>query len=275
MLKRTAVYLPSGPRKLFTLLSLPEGSAKGVVVHVPAFAEEMNKSRRMVTLATEGLVADGWAVVVFDFSGCGDSSEMLEHVDWEMWVEDLDTVFNWVGVTFPGLAVNLWCLRGGALIASDWLGRAQRLSGALLLWQPVLSGKLQLTQFLRLKAANGMSSDADARRVMADVRTALSEGKSVDVAGYRLSAKLAEGMNGAAFSVGENGPLKLAVLEVGGNEDGALSPAVQTAVSKWARDDRVILCEKVAGPTFWGTPYIRTVPALVLATRRMLRQWQE
>jgi uncharacterized protein len=120
VLKRTATYIPSGERKLFALLSLPQGAAKGVVLHVPAFAEEMNKSRRMATLATQGLVEDGWAVVVFDLSGCGDSSELLENVDWGMWVEDLDNVFKWVAAAFPGLVVNLWCLRGGALIASDW-----------------------------------------------------------------------------------------------------------------------------------------------------------
>jgi uncharacterized protein len=119
-----------------------------------------------------------------------------------------------------------------------------------------------------------MISETDARSVMADVRTALSEGNSVDIAGYRVSSKLAEGMADAAFSVGEDGPRKLGVLEVGGNEDGAMSPAVQAAITKWARDDRVILCQKVAGPTFWGTPYIRTVPDLVLATRRMLGQLQ-
>lgn len=270
MLKRVATYVPSGNRRLFTLLSCPEGAARGVLVHVPAFAEEMNKSRRMLTLATEGFVEDGWAVVVFDLSGCGDSSESLEDVLWQMWVEDLDNIICWVSGSFPGLEIVPWCLRGGALVASDWLAGAERHCRGILLWQPTLSGKLQLTQFLRLKAANDMLSETDARNAMADVRASLDRGESVDVAGYRISAGLAKGMAGATFALGEGGPSRVALIEVGGNEESMLSPAVRAGISKWARQDREILAERVVGPAFWGTPYIRTVPELVCVSRRML-----
>lgn len=274
VLQRTATYIPSADRQLFTLLSLPRGEAKGIVVHVPPFAEEMNKSRRMLTLTTEALVEAGWMVVLFDLTGCGDSSGGLEDVSWEMWIEDLDNVIEWCAAAYPELELNLWCLRGGALIASDWLARNRRPCNAVLLWQPVLSGKLQLTQFLRLKAANSMLSEADARSAVAEIRKRLDQGQSVDIAGYCISTKFAKGMAGANLSVDGSGPRKLGVVEIGGGANGAFSPAIEAAIAKWESNGCRVLCEKVVGPAFWGTPYIRTVPELVHVSRRFLEQLQ-
>lgn len=272
-LRRTVAYVPSGTRQLFALLSESEVPPRGLVVHVPAFAEEMNKSRRMITLATEGLVQDGWAVLVFDLSGCGDSSELLEDIDWDMWVEDLDNVLSWGRQQFPGLGVVLWSLRGGALIASEWMARAGQ-ALPLLMWQPALNGKLQLTQFLRLKAANDMLSEMDARNVMAELRQKIDHGESVNVAGYCLSAKLAQGMTRAVFDFSTQGDVNTAVLEIGSEENASLSPAVQGLVERGAAGTRRISAEKIAGPAFWSTQYIETIPALVTASRRVLEHFR-
>lgn len=271
-LRRTVAHVPSAGRQLFSLLSEPATASKGVVVHVPAFAEEMNKSRRMLTLATEGFVQDGWAVLQFDLSGCGDSSELLEDVDWGMWVEDLGNMLKWCGRRFPDVGIVLWGLRGGALILSDWLAKSGY-AWPLLLWQPVLSGKLQLTQFLRLKAANDMLSDADARNAMAQLRARIESGQSVDVAGYRLSAGLAQGMSRAVFGVANEGPSQIAVLEIGAPQSTALSPAIQGAVAKWSVGDRRVSAEKIVGAAFWSTQYIEIVPGLVTESRRVLEQF--
>lgn len=272
-LRRTVSYLPSGKRQLFSLLSEPEVPPRGLVVHVPAFAEEMNKSRRMITLATEGLVEDGWSVLLFDFSGCGDSSEVLEEIAWEMWIEDLDSVLSWSRLRFPGLGVVLWSLRGGALIASEWMAwKGQNLP--VLMWQPTLSGKLQLTQFLRLKAANDMLSEMDARNVMADLRKKIEEGEPVDVAGYRVSAKLAGGMSRAVFDLSVKEGRDIAILEVGSAEGSSLSPALQGLVEKASIGTFQVFAQKIAGAAFWSTQYIETVPGLVTASRKVLEQFR-
>ena len=272
-LRRSVAHLPSGKRQLFSLLSEPPVEPRGVVVHVPAFAEEMNKSRRMVTLATEALVQDGWAVIVFDLSGCGDSSELLQDVDWEMWIEDLDSVVAWSKQRFPDRQLVLWSLRGGALIASDWMASTGQVL-PMLMWQPALSGKLQLTQFLRLKAANDMLSEMDARSVMAELRRKIDEGESVEVAGYCLSAKLAQGMSLAAFALPESDGVDIALLEVGSAENATLSPAGKSLVEKGAVVASGVFAEKITGPAFWSTQYIETVPGLVTASRKALEQFQ-
>ena len=54
----------------------------GLVVHAPAFAEEMNKSRRMVALQARALAEDGLAVLLVDPLGCGDSPGDFGDATW-------------------------------------------------------------------------------------------------------------------------------------------------------------------------------------------------
>lgn len=270
-MRRSVFHIGSGDRQLFALLSEPDGgTARGVVVHVPAFAEEMNKSRRMVTLATQAFVEDGWAVLHFDLSGCGDSSGLFDEADWSAWLEDLDGVLGWCRARFGAEGqVVLWGLRCGALLIGDWI-KAQGAAHPLLLWHPVLSGKLHLTQFLRLRVANDMLSDADSRNVMAEMRARLDDGKPVFVAGYSLSARLAGGMSRAAFGLPMGFARRLAVFEISASENGELSPATISAVERWRSLGVEVMDELVSGPAFWSTQYIETAPGLIDASRRSL-----
>lgn len=273
-MRRSARFIDVAGRRLFVLQSDPDGPSKGVVIHVPAFAEEMNKSRRMVTLATQALVADGWSVLVFDLSGCGDSSGVFEDADWAVWIEDLDHVVAWSRQQAETAdAVVLWALRGGALIASDWLARSGRSVRACVLWQPVLSGKLQVTQFLRLRAASEMLGVTDASSSMTVLRASLREGKSVDVAGYRLNPQLVEGMENSAVEFLRGACPEVAMIEIGTGESASPSPAMQVALDKWSAAGLMVDHRRIAGPAFWNTQYIETAPELVSATSSILRSY--
>lgn len=270
-MQRSAFHIDAGGRKLFALFSEPDTAAHGIIVHVPAFAEEMNKSRQMVGLACQAFVADGWAVLQFDFSGCGDSSGLFEEANWEAWREDLDAVLDWCHRKAQGHGrVVLWGLRCGALHAGDWM-KTRNVGYPMLLWHPVYNGKLHLTQFLRLRAANSMLSDADARNVMAELRTRLDGGEEVSVAGYRLSPMLAKGMNQASFGLSSPFSCKVAVFEVGAvGETGDISPATASAAEKWRAQGADVRMEVIPGQAFWNTQYLRRVPELIEASRRSL-----
>src|SRR5690606_21241351 len=125
----------------------------GVFVHAAAFADEMNKSRRMVALQARRLAGAGYAVLRPDLTGCGDSEGEFGEATWTGWVDDLLAAADWAGRQYPASAPPLWFWghRMGALLAC---AAAARLPGSrLLLWQPVTSGRTQLRQFLRLKSA--------------------------------------------------------------------------------------------------------------------------
>src|SRR5262252_6161920 len=99
----------------FRLVSRPSGqSARGTFVFVHAFAEEMNKSRRMAARMARMLAEDGWWVVQRDLRGCGDSTGEFGDATWHDWVLDIGEE---LAQASEG-PLWLWAQRAGALIAS-------------------------------------------------------------------------------------------------------------------------------------------------------------
>lgn len=263
---------PEGGR--FCLLTRPAGTIRGVLLHVPPFAEELNKSRRMVALAARTFAESGWAVLQIDHYGCGDSAGDFGDAAWQNWVADVELAWQWLqtfcGEHAPGVPRGLWALRAGSLIVADWL-QSSVARPPLLLWQPVTSGKQHLTQFLRMKAASEMLSDADARGVMARVRVALQDGEAVEVAGYAVSPQLAARMDAAVLRLPPDFSAPVAILEVSGAEPPESSPAVRLLVDKWRATGVPIIAEAVSGAGFWQTQEIETAPGLIDPSVRFLR----
>jgi uncharacterized protein len=234
---------------------------RGRVVHVPAFAEEMNKCRPMTALAARSLAEIGYGVLQIDLLGCGDSSGDFGDATWDLWVADILAGIEWTQ-NRTDAPLWLWGLRSGALLASA-VTRAADLASSLLLWQPALSGRSQLTQFLRTKLASDMLADNAASGGTQALRAQLQQGASIEIAGYRLSPALAAGMDHADCAFAEK--VETVVwLEVGA--DPVLSAASQAAVDA-LRSRRVrVHAEAVAGPRFWQTVETEMCPALIAAT---------
>lgn len=76
----------------FRIVTQPaEGRFAGTVVWVHAFAEEMNKTRRMSALMARLFAGDGWRVVQKDLSGCGDSAGDFSEASWAAWLDDVES----------------------------------------------------------------------------------------------------------------------------------------------------------------------------------------
>ena len=86
---------PNG--KLHVSIFVPSQAVplRGCVIHVPAFAEEMNKCRPMVSRQARGLAESGIAVVVPDLSGTGDSEGEFSSATWLNWKADLAYLVHW------------------------------------------------------------------------------------------------------------------------------------------------------------------------------------
>lgn len=259
-----------GHGQRFALLSEPDFTPCGIVIYVHPFGEEMNKSRHMVTRAIQGFVDDGWAVLQVDLNGCGDSSGDFSEASWCDWIDDLSHAVQWCRERFA-VPICLWGLRSGCLLIAEWLTRSGE-SLPLLFWQPVLNGKQHLTQFLRLKAAAEMLTDADSRNVMSEMRKRLDAGEAVEVAGYLLAPAMASGLSAAILDLPEGFSATVVVLEVSAAENASVSPACKAAIARWSSSGTRVSSELVPGPAFWSTQYLETVPELVAASRRSLAE---
>lgn len=268
-----AFYLPASSdasSQRFCLLHKPDPKTawRGAVVYVHPFAEEMNKSRRMAALQARALAAAGYAVLQIDLQGCGDSSGDFGDGTWEGWIEDVCLACNWLQQHCDA-ELWLWGLRTGGLLASVAAARIDRPS-SLLLWQPVVSGKQYLQQFLRLKLASEMQG-GDPKKLMEHMRGQLALGQSVEVAGYHLSSGLADGLEKAELS-----PAKqttriewvelLAQVDEGVDTMASLSPLASTRLEKWRAAGLPARGRAVCGPSFWQTAEIAECPALLEAS---------
>ena len=243
------------------------------MVYVHPFGEEMNKSRRMAALQSRALAAAGWTVLQVDLGGCGDSDGDFGNASWPGWVADVRDAATWLGER-GGCTPWLWGLRSGCLVATAAAPALPALPG-LLFWQPVLSGKQFLQQFLRLKIAAQILGSAEAQRVdTRELRERLLKGDSVEVAGYEVSPGLALGLEAIVLAP-VPGDAPVAWIEVSGAEATELSPAARARAAQWKAAGHPVDARCVAGQAFWQTQEIAECPALIdatLATLASIRQ---
>jgi uncharacterized protein len=260
-----AFHLGSGPDRRFAVL-WPADTARpqrGSILFVAPWAEEANKSRRMVAQTARALAAQGWTVLRFDVYGTGDSPGDLADACWEQWVDDLVRAFDWLQER-TGNAPVLWAMRAGALLAD---ASRSRLLGAsrLLLWQPVTSGKTHLTQFLRLRVAADVIGGGSANTTTRILLEQFQRGQPVEIAGYQVPPAVALALQDAQW----RGPWPNAQVdwfEIGLAEAPAVSPAAAIVVEKMRDDGSKVRAVAVQGAPFWQTPELEDCPALVAAT---------
>ena len=254
-----------------------EGGARGCVLAVHAFAEEMNKTRATAADGARALAAAGFAVLQVDLLGCGDSSGDFEDASWDAWLGDLADAWAWLQVHATGPRW-IWGTRFGALLADQFAGQCVPAADGLLLWQPVVNGAQHLGQFLRLKTVNGLLRAAAtddtvtpvARVAQPSPRADLAAGRAIEVAGYRLTPQLADAMEAArlgASSAGEGRSLpRVRWFEIGSQSDASLSPVATKVVDRWRGEGSDVAIAHVVGSAFWQTLEIERCDALVDAT---------
>lgn len=264
-----AFFLDGSAGRLFCVFrpgtTLPSlgGAAPPVVLVLPAFAEEMNKTRRMLSLFAQQAQAAGIGTLIPDLYGTGDSDGDFGEATLERWADDLGRAAQWLEArsTAP---LSVLAVRNGALLAD--LLPDRRPGGSLVLWQPVTSGRVHANQFLRLRLAGELLAGGG-QADPAALRKELEREGRLEVAGYEVSAELLRGLESLELKQLDPGRYgKIRAFEVGTMQSPAVSPALERVLAGWRRDGGDIVGAVVGGDPFWGTTEIATVPALVTAT---------
>lgn len=259
-----AFYLPAPAGQRFCLFHQPDAQCvrRGAVVYIHPFAEEMNKSRRMAAMQARALAAAGFAVLQIDLHGCGDSSGDFGEASWESWICDVRLASDWLRQRCD-TAPWLWGLRSGCLLACDAANRINYPTN-LLFWQPVVSGRQFLQQFLRMKLAGEMLG-GESKGLMDRLRKELAQGESVEIAGYLLSSDLAGGLEQAELSPPVSSG-RIEWIELSAKTDGSMSLLATERLKKWQLEGLNARGQLVCGPAFWQTAEIAECPALLDAS---------
>lgn len=268
-------FLASSLGRIFCIYHAPVGDVKpwGNILIVPAFNEEMNRCRSMVTIQAQALAHQGLGTLVIDLYGTGESDGEYGDALWDTWLEDIRSAKAWLDGQ-PGGCLALLGIRLGFPLAvcavrDDFKPRA------LVAWQAVVDGKNYFTQFMRMKIAANMDRTDIPKETTGGMRAQLAAGSSIEIAGYEISPEL--GMTLDKLKLAEMLPAdtsKVAWFEKAAGAENTLSPASEKIIEGWKESGRAIEAGLFDGPAFWALHDRFLAPDLVTKTSDWLQQFR-
>lgn len=257
---QTAFFLKGGAGRLLCTAAIADSHPpeRPRCLIIPPFAEEMNKSRHVLAALLRGLARSGYDALLPDLYGTGDSAGDFGEATLDIWREDIDAAIHHLNANEA--PVHLLGLRFGALLAADACDR-HRVVGMTLM-HPMTDGRQQLTQMLRLRMAASMA--AGEKESTGELKERLNDGEVLEIAGYRLSPALADGMQDlslAGLRLGRVG--RIAWIEVAPQQDRPLMPASQRIIEAWQREGKPVTTRVIACDQFWSTQEIAACPDMV------------
>ncbi|HEB97818.1 MAG TPA: hydrolase 2, exosortase A system-associated [Sedimenticola thiotaurini] len=263
-------YLESGSGLCFSLFFPPEGGGGDVVLFVPPFGEEMNRTRPMVAMQARRLASRGIGCLMVDYRGTGDSTGEFREAEWGHWMADMIAATGWIRKQGSRL-VALWGLRLGALMAAELCHAGEIDVGRLIFWQPVVDGRQMMTQFLRIRIAAQMDR-GEKQESTAQIRDRLAAGELLEIAGYELNGRLSEAIESRKMhSLRPPGSVRVDWIEskpVGGE---GLSRPSEKVVSAWRENGVEVVDQTFDGPPFWQLHEREMAPDIIDRTTGLFR----
>ena len=288
-------FTGSKGRKLFGFLHVPKikpGQAPLVgLVHVHPFGEEKQMAHAVTVRTARQMAEAGFAVLRFDFSGCGDSEAELDEVTVEEWLEEIALAMQELKDRTGVTQVILWGLRSGAGLILAYLNEAvseaQKPKG-ILLWQPQDNLEMAMHQFLRQKigtalAAAGINAGSSTALMQgsgaaSNVPTVkgllgdLSQGNRVEVMGYPLRDPLVQGFISRKRPTPELPKFDVEILALGAAAEP--TPAIATLAGNLRATGADVGLTSIIGTSFWDAYWRYDEPPFIASTlERMQLRW--
>lgn len=259
-------FFDADPGTRFSLYHAPapHSPARGAILYVHPFAEEMNKTRRMASLQARAFAALGFAVLQIDLFGCGDSCGDFSSGRWELWKRDLAVACAWLAERTSG-PLHLWGVRLGGLLALDFAATTR--VDSVILWQPYINGRTAINQFLRLRLAAGMSDDDPAApRSTAALRAQLAAHGTLEVGGYEIAATLVKSVDACDAANLKLQPCTVHWFASGAPAAARVAASAARLAEQWTPHGVQLHFHPLDGVPFWASADIEECPALLAAT---------
>jgi exosortase A-associated hydrolase 2 len=186
------IFFFSGSKKrmLLGFLHLPTSTVRrtGIIFCHP-FADEENLSHRVIVETARAFARQGFPVLRFDMSGCGDSEGELGDVTIDDWIEDIKEAIAVYKMETKLNHYILWGLRLGAGLALVYAARYGAVC-PLILWQPVINFSDYIKKFFRKKFTTQISDVSGGRFSVSKLINELYDQGIVCIIGYQITTKL-------------------------------------------------------------------------------------
>jgi len=266
-------FLSSLSGRIFAVHHSPRHaeSVRGHVLVVPPFNEEANRCRSMVTLLARALAPIGVGVLVVDLYGTGDSEGEYRDARWAHWIEDVQAARAWLEGQ-PGGCIALLGIRLGAILAVQTHQQSCNADVGMILWQPVVDGKLHLNQFLRVRMAAQLDRPDLPKETTAAMRKVLEEGSTLEVAGYELHPELVRAIDAARLTDFVPTARSLLWLDHVTAESPDITPAAARAIETWRAKGVAAQATTFTGPMFWQVHERVVTQSIIDHTQRWFNQ---
>lgn len=249
-------FLNGSAGNLFGLYFPPvkDKTHQGDILFIPPFAEELNRSRHMISRQARAFSARGFGVLLIDLYGTGDSQGRFEDARWDIWKNDLLKAIDWLK-EHTGHKPRLWAMRTGALLALDLLKAQPDLTERMLLWAPVAKGRNFINQFLRIQLAANMSdgSDTVTASTTQELFEQLNQGQSLEIGGYALTPEMAQSLSSLSLAnLYPPSEIKINWLDISLTEQALLSPGSQRIIKHWKERGVNISAKAIKDVPFWS-----------------------
>ena len=240
------------------------------IVHIPAFAEEMNKSRHMVAMQAQAYAEQGISVLVLDLWGTGDSQGDFSEATWDIWLSNINTAVKWVQEKQYKI-IHLWGVRTGVLLALNYLQKYDPYIDKLICWQPVLNGEQFVMQFLRLNVAAAMMDKDKPQKTTSSLKQQLLNGQCVEVAGYCLNPELALPIISAKMDqIKINQVKQIQIFELAVASEEGEGYATSQWIKHLKQQDIKASLDIISGCHFWATQEIsESLELVTLSSHRV------
>jgi len=246
---------------------VPEQPNGEAVIFVPPFAEEMNKSRRMMGLLGHSLAAKGVLMVIPDLYGTGDSEGGFSDARWSIWLDNVEQLVH--KLKEQGIkTVSFTGLRMGCLLINDYISQQKSAIKRVVFWKPVTSGKQMVNQFLRLRVANSMM---DGKKETIETLRGLLVGEGeLEIAGYSLNADLIHTLDEKKISAGSfDSSINLYWFEVLASENQPMPMASTKTIQNLVDRGVDVNVQQFVGENFWANQEIAEIPELISVTSKV------
>lgn len=159
------------------------------IVYCHPFAEEKNRSHAISVKTARALAAQGYPVLRFDLSGCGDSEGEWEKASIDDWIEDIASAVTYLKNSTPVTNIALWGLRLGGGLAYLYAKKHKEIS-LLILWQPVFDFNSYIRQFLRQRISAILTSDEKEKVSVDSLIAEINSCGRVEINGYTITRNL-------------------------------------------------------------------------------------
>jgi exosortase A-associated hydrolase 2 len=246
----------------------PHVEPRGAILYVHPFAEELNRTRHMAALQSRAFAAMGFAVLQIDLFGCGDSCGDFNAGRWEVWKSDLALAAAWLAERTSG-PLNLWGVRLGGLLAMDFAPQLE--IDNLILWQPFLSGRACINQFLRLRLADQLRQEAaapapGAPRSTSALRAQLAVHGVIEVGGYEVAVPLVKAIDACDAAHIQLPPCTVHWFAHGAPAPPRVAASAARLGERWKADGVTLHFHPVDGAEFWAGDGLIECTALLDAT---------